>query len=59
MVMVVMAMGQRGHREHDTRAAEIWLSIRFWGKGVVFDATNINVQASETPPEPRRTAKCD
>jgi hypothetical protein len=27
MVMMVMAMGQRSHREHDIRAVEIWLSI--------------------------------
>jgi len=25
-VMMVMAMGQRSHREHDIRAVEIWLS---------------------------------
>jgi len=27
MVMMVMAMGQRSHREHDIRVVEIWLSI--------------------------------
>src|ERR1700687_1499383 len=27
MVMMVVAMGQRSHREHDIRAVEIWLSI--------------------------------
>src|SRR5260370_42240782 len=30
MVMMVMAMGQRSHREHDIRAVEMWLSIYCW-----------------------------
>src|ERR1700694_2662842 len=28
MVMMVVAMGQRSHREHDNRVVEMWLSIR-------------------------------
>jgi hypothetical protein len=27
MMVMVMAMGQRSHREHDIRIVEIWLSI--------------------------------
>jgi hypothetical protein len=30
MVMMVMAMGQRSHREHDIRAGALWLSIAWY-----------------------------